>query len=134
MMRNVWMIVSGLATVVAIGGAVYYFFPKQPAEPIVSDASNVPQHPSTGSRVLVVPAGNPLLTADAAQFSRWVSLYPIRCGEIVFEKADPKAKNYSFCIAEIRRRVATATGQQLSRDDVLDPRVRVHWREVTGAK
>ncbi|MBD4463558.1 hypothetical protein GUG82_02230, partial [Xanthomonas citri pv. citri] len=63
-MRNVWMIVSGLAVVVAIGGAVYYFFPKQSA----ATTSNVPQPPSTDNRVLVVPAGNPLLKADKAQF------------------------------------------------------------------
>ncbi|MDS0836430.1 hypothetical protein N5945_13780, partial [Xanthomonas citri pv. punicae] len=60
-MRNVWMIISGLTVVVAIGGAVYYFFPKQPA----ATTSNMPQPPSPDSRVLVVPAGNPLLTADA---------------------------------------------------------------------
>ncbi|MEN9140400.1 MULTISPECIES: hypothetical protein [Xanthomonas] len=129
-MRNVWMIVSSLAVVVAIGGAVYYFFPKQPA----ATTSNVPQLPSTDSRVLVVPAGNPLLAADANQFGRWVPLYPIRCGEIVFDKADPRAPNFSFCIGEIKKRVTTATGYQLSRDDVLDSRVKVHWHEVMGAK
>ncbi|MET3148699.1 UNVERIFIED_ORG: hypothetical protein ABIB63_004559 [Xanthomonas axonopodis] len=69
-MRNVWMIVSSLAVVVAIGGAVYYFFPKQ----LAATTSNVPQLPSTDNRVLVVPAGNPLLTADANQFGRWVPL------------------------------------------------------------
>ncbi|MBV6816207.1 hypothetical protein ACE15N_23100 (plasmid) [Xanthomonas campestris pv. passiflorae] len=129
-MRNVWMIVSSLAVVVAIGGAVYYFFPKQPA----AITSNVPQLPSTDNRVLVVPAGNPLLTADANQFGRWVPLYPIRCGEIVFDKAEPRAPNFSFCIGEIKKRVTTATGYQLSRDDVLDSRVKVHWHEVMGAK
>ncbi|MBO9757360.1 hypothetical protein [Xanthomonas phaseoli] len=129
-MRNVWMIVSSLAVVVAIGGAVYYFFPKQ----LAATTSNVPQLPSTDNRVLVVPAGNPLLTADANQFGRWVPLYPIRCGEIVFDKADPRAPNFSFCIGEIKKRVTTATGYQLSRDDVLDSRVKVHWRDVMGAK
>ncbi|WP_255296275.1 hypothetical protein [Xanthomonas citri] len=38
-MRNVWMIVSGLAVVVAIGGAVYYFFPEQPAGKTSNDAA-----------------------------------------------------------------------------------------------
>lgn len=132
-MRNVWMIVSGLAVVVAIGGAVYYFFPKQPAEPVTT-TSNVPQLPSTDSHVLVVPDGNPLLTADRGQFDRWVPFYPIRCGEIVFEKTDPKAQHFAFCIGEIRRRVARATEKQLSREDVLDPRVKMHWQEVKGAK
>lgn len=129
-MRNVWMIVSSLAVVVAIGGAVYYFFPKQ----LAATTSNVPQLPSTDNRVLVVPAGNPLLTADANQFGRGGPLYPIRCGEIVFDKADPRAPNFSFCIGEIKKRVTTATGYQLSRDDVLDSRVKVHWRDVMGAK
>ncbi|MBV6885916.1 hypothetical protein Xkhy_21135 [Xanthomonas axonopodis pv. khayae] len=129
-MRNVWMIVSGLAVVVAIGGAVYYFFPKQPA----ATTSNVPQLPSTDNRMFVVPAGNPLLHADANQFGRWVPLYPIRCGEIVFDTADPKAPNFSFCVGEIKKRVTTATGYQLSREDVLDSRVKAHWREVMGAK
>ncbi|KUF27371.1 hypothetical protein, partial [Xanthomonas phaseoli] len=109
---------------------VYYFFPKQ----LAATTSNVPQLPSTDNRVLVVPAGNPLLTADANQFGRWVPLYPIRCGEIVFDKADPRAPNFSFCIGEIKKRVTTATGYQLSRDDVLDSRVKVHWRDVMGAK
>ncbi|MGX8287805.1 hypothetical protein CAI18_23230 (plasmid) [Xanthomonas citri pv. punicae] len=129
-MRNVWMIVSGLAVVVAIGGAVYYFFPEQPA----GKTSNVQQLPSNDGHVLVAPAGNPLLNADANQFGRWVPLYPIRCGEIVFDKADPRAPNFSFCIGEIKRRVTTATGYQLSREDVLDYRVKAHWREVMGAK
>ncbi|MEN9119151.1 hypothetical protein [Xanthomonas euvesicatoria] len=132
-MRNVWMLVSGLAVVVAIGGAVYYFFPKQPAGQTAA-APNAQLSPSTDSRVLVVPTGSPLLTADANQFGRWVPLYPIRCGEIVFDKADPKAPNFSFCIGEIKKRVTTATGYQLSREDVLDSRVKAHWHEVMGAK
>lgn len=128
-MRNVWMLVSGLVVVVAMGRAVYYFFPKPPAEPTEAQVS-----PLTDSRVLVVQAGNPLLTADANQFGRWVPSYPIRCGEIVFDETDPKAPNFSFCIGEIKKRVTTATGYQLSREDVFDSRVKAHWQEVMGAK
>ena len=126
-MRNVWMIISGLAVVVAIGGAVYYFFPKQ------SDTSNESLLSSPERQVTVVPNENPLLTADAGLFDRWIPFYPIRCDEIVFDKVDPK-KNFSFCIGEIKRRVARATGYQLSNDEVLDPRVNARWHEVMGSK
>lgn len=133
-MRNVWMLISGLAMVVAIGGSVYYFFPKQspvnPAEP----SSIVQLAPLTDSPVLVVPVGNPLLTGSRDQLERWVSLYPIRCGEIVFEKIDVKSWNFNFCIGEIRRRVLHNTGTSISRDDVLDTNVAAHWRKVMVAK
>ena len=86
--------------------------------------------PPVDGQVLVVPAGNPLLTADARQFGMWIPVYPIRCGEIVFQQADPRARNFSFCVDEIKRRVATATHQHLRRDEVLDPRVQAHWRDV----
>jgi len=132
-MRNFWMLISSLAVVVAIGGGVYYIFPRQPAELAVM-SPGVPQWPSTDSRVLAVPAGNPLLTASRAHFDRWVPFYPIRCGKILFEKADPKAKHFAFCIREIRDRVAHYTDRQLSSEDVLDPRVKVHWKEVMGER
>ncbi len=133
MRRFYWMLVSGAAVVIAIGGAVYYFFPTQPTEPVVSP-HDAQQPPSMDSRVLIVPAGNPLLTADASEFGRWVPSYPIRCGQILFEKANPKAPNFSFCVDEVRKRVATSTGHQLSREDVLDGRIKAHWLEVTGGK
>jgi len=132
-MRNVWMLISGLAAVVAIGGSVYYFFPRQPAELAVM-SPDVREWPFTDSRVLVVPAGNPLLTASRGHFDRWVPSYPMRCGKILFENADPKAKHFEFCIREIRDRVAHYTDRQLSREDVLDPRVKVHWKEVMGER
>ncbi|GJH13558.1 hypothetical protein CBA19CS11_31990 [Caballeronia novacaledonica] len=133
MRKLYWILVSGAAVVIAIGGAVYYFFPAPPADQ-TSNRSNQTQAPSQDSRMLVIPAGNPLLTADANQFGRWVPSYPIRCGEIVFQKATSKVPNYSFCVSEIRKRVTTATGYQLSRDEVIDSRVAAHWREMTGAK
>ena len=126
-MRNLWMIISGLAVVVGIGGSVYYFFPKQ------SDTSNASLLSSTDSHVFVVPSENPLLTADEAQFDRWIPFYPIRCGEIVFDNVDPK-HNFSFCIDEIKRRVARGTRYQLSNDEVLDSRVKARWHQVAGSK
>jgi hypothetical protein len=132
-MRSSWMLISSLAAVVAIGGAVYFFFPKTPANPAAANAV-ASQLPSTGGQRLIVPAGNPLLTADTSEFGRWVPLYPIRCGEIVFETADPKVPNFSFCISEIKKRVADSTGYQLSRGDVLDQRVKAHWHQVLLAK
>jgi hypothetical protein len=36
-MRNLhWMLVAGVTLVIAIGGAVYYFFPKQPTDQAAS--------------------------------------------------------------------------------------------------
>ncbi|SAL00314.1 hypothetical protein AWB81_05873 [Caballeronia arationis] len=130
-MRNVWMIVSGIATVVAIGGVVYYFFPKQPAEPVVSDPSSVPPLPSTGGRVLVVPAGNPLLSANRSQFQQW---FPAYCGADMYIQPEPKSHDVDVCVNGIVSRVADATGVKLTRADVTDPRVKAHWREVMGAK
>ncbi|RWA36998.1 hypothetical protein [Xylella fastidiosa] len=129
-MRNVWMIVSGFVVFVAIGGSVYYFFSKKP----VTTTFNVQELPSIDNHVLKAPTGNPLLTANIGQFDRWVPLYPIQCGEIVFDRADPNALNFSFCIDQIKKRVALGTGYQLSSDDVLDPRVKAHWHEVMRAK
>lgn len=129
-MHKVWIFVFGLAIVVVIGGAAYFL--KLPAPPEIPNSA-VPQIPPAETQVLVVPDGNPLLTADARQFSMWVPSYPIRCGKIVFENADLKDRNFSFCVGEIKKRIATGTGHQLGRDDVLDPRVKGHWRDVMGS-
>lgn len=128
-MRNVWMIVSSVAVVVAIGGTVYYFFPKQAAGPATS-ASNVPQLRSDGGRMLAVPAGNPLLSAHKAQFIQW---YPPYCGADMYLQAQPSPHKVDVCVNGIVSRVATATGVKLTRTDVLDPRVKTHWREIMGA-
>lgn len=127
-MRNVWIFISSLAIVVAIGGAVYYLFPR--AETNARSSSRIPDVSRPESQVFVVPAGNPLLTADAHQLRIWIPSYPIRCGEIVFEQADQKARNFSFCIAEIKRRIASHTKQEMRREDIFDPRVKAHWHDV----
>jgi hypothetical protein len=126
-MRNVWMFVTGLAVVVGIGGFVYYHFPKQEADgaPFEKYAMN--------NRVLVVPAGNPLLTANAVQFNRWFPIYPINCGEVLFKELNPKAYKVSSCINEIATRVKASTGIQLTQEKILDPRVKDQWK-VLGTK
>lgn len=101
-MRSIWILISSLAVVIVIGGGTYY----------------------------LLPGRNPLLTASAGEFHMWVPFYPIRCGEILFEKNDPKAPHYSFCVREMRERVAVYGQKEISREDILDPRVQVHWREV----
>jgi len=129
-MRSFWMLISSLAVVVAIGGAVYYFFPKQPAELAVMPG-DVPQWPLTHGRALVLPIGNPLLTADKEQLQQW---YPSYCGGDMYNQFPPKAHLVNICVDGIISRVAMATGVKLTRAEVLDPRVEVHFREVMGAK
>lgn len=101
-MRSMWILPFSLVAIILIGGGGYYLF----------------------------PARNPLLTASAGQLHKWVPFYPIRCGEILFEKNDPQTPHYSFCIGEIRKRVAIYVQKDISREDVMDPRVQVHWRQV----
>lgn len=101
-MRSIWILTSILVAIIFVGGAAYY----------------------------ILPARNPLLTASAGQFHMWVPSYPLRCGDIVFVKADPKARHYWICVNEIRQRVAVYGQQDISREEVLDPRVQVHWRKV----
>jgi hypothetical protein len=132
-MRNVWMVGSNLAIVVAICALVYYGFPERPATPAVT-ASGLPKRQVADGHGLVALADNPLLIANKGQLDRWVPSYPIRCGEILFEKSDPKARHFKFCADEIRRRVSRATEHKLGREEVLDPRVRAHWREVMGGQ
>ncbi len=129
-MRNFWMIISGAALVVGVSGAVYYFFPKHPVNP---DELSTPalQSPQTDSRVLVVPASNPLLTADESQFGEWLPPY---CGADIFLQSQPQQHKVDVCVNGTVSRVAAATGVKLARADVLDPRVKARWREVMGAK
>lgn len=129
-MRSVWMVVSGFAMAVAIGGVVYYFLPRPPAEPDAG-AFSVPPQPSTGNRVLVLPAGNPLLTADKSQFRQWM---PPFCGADMFLQVNPQPHKVDVCVNGTISRIAEATGVTLARADVLDPRVKEHWREVMGAQ
>ena len=128
-MRNLhWMLVSGAAVVIAIGGAVYYFFPKQPAS---SPGPNMLQPPATEPHVLTVPNQNPLLTADKSQFRQ---LMPPYCGADIFMQANPEPHKIDVCVSGTIARVTSATGVKLTRSDVLDSRVKAHWREVMGVR
>lgn len=130
-MHKIWILVSGLAIVVVIGGAAYFL--EMPTTHEMPKTA-APQRPADDTPILSVPSANPLLTADARQLRMWVPSYPIRCGEIVFENADQKDQNFSFCVGEITKRVATVTGLPLGSGDVLDSRVKAHWHEVMGAQ
>lgn len=125
-MRSIWIFLSSVAVVVAIGGTFYHFVPWSgtDAEPAVGET----RLPSVEPQVVVIPGSNPLLAATEQQLDMWIPLYPIACGEIVFGVADDRARHFSFCIREIRNRVAFYANLALSDDDVLDPRVRAHWR------
>lgn len=113
-MHSIWIFVSGLATAACLGGVSYYYL----------------SSPESSAQVEVLPTRNPLLTAGVGTFGMFVPKYPIACGEIVFEKADPSARHYSLCVGEIQRRVAFHTMQDISRDDVRDPRVQARWRKM----
>lgn len=130
-MHKAWILVCSLAIIVVIGGAAYFL--QMPAKPEMSKIGTQ-QQPAADTPMLVVPGANPLLTADTRQLRMWVPSYPIRCGEIVFENADPRDQNFSFCVDEIRKRVAAVTGHPLGRGDVLDSRVKAYWRDVMGAR
>lgn len=128
-MHKVWILISSLAIVVLIGGTAYFVqLPVNPGTPMTA----APQMPADDQTRRVAPGANPLLTANPQQFRMWVPLYPIPCGEIVFEKADQKDREFSICVDEIRRRVPTVTGYPLDRVDVLDARVKAHWHNVMG--
>lgn len=125
-MRSIWIYLSSAAVLIVIGGTFYHFIPT-PSLDLALPSSEL-QVPLAEPRVLVLPAGNPLLTADALRLDMWIPSYPIPCGEIVLGAGDARARNFSFCLGEIRNRVARHTRQKLSDEDVLDPRVRAHWR------
>lgn len=128
-MRNLWMILSGTALVIGLGGLVYYVFPKRVSTE--SLLSNVMPAATTSERsVLVLPAQNPLLTATKQQFERWVPSYPLRCGAILFGEAPHRAPDLPFCLHEIAKRVMEATGVQLTEDEIRNAQVKTHWSEL----
>jgi hypothetical protein len=132
-MCNVWAIISRALVVVAIGGAIYHFLTAQPGAPATSNDSDA-EPPAGNTRGLVVSTENPLSIANRAQFDRWIPLYPIRCGEIVFEKVDKTDRQFQGCVREIQNRVAHYTDTLITQEDVLDESVRAHWHEVTSVK
>lgn len=123
-MRSIWVLISSFAVIIVIGGVAYYSSPEKETRVMLPHLGEL-EIPSFNSEVR-----NPLMKANPGQFHMWVPSYPLRCGEIVFEKADPKARNYWICVSEIRKRVAIYAQQGISREDVLAPGVQVRWREV----
>ena len=128
-MHKVWILISGLAIVVLIGGTAYFL--KLPVNPDMPQTAAL-QLPAGNTPWPAVPDANPLLTADARQWSLWVPVYPIPCGEIVFKNVDTKNQQFEFCVDEIRRRVASWTGRPLRRDEVLDTRAKAQWIRMMG--
>lgn len=126
-MRSIWIYLSSVALVVAIGGAVYHFTPQPQADMTSPGNSELQTLPDQG-RTPLVSAGNPLLAASELQLDLWIPIYPIPCGDIVFGAADDPARHFSFCVREIRNRVFFHANLELSDEDVLDPRVSAHWR------
>lgn len=132
-MRSVWIFLSSVAVVIAVGGIYYQFLPR-PDVDLVLPNGGAPPAMRSEPQVTVLPPGNPLLAADALQLDMWIPSYPIPCGEIVFGAAYNRARNFAFCLGEIRSRVAKYAKQELSDQDVLDPRVRAHWRATARGK
>lgn len=132
-MRSIWIFLSSVAVVIAVGGSYYHFIPRPDVDPALPNSSAPPAMPAE-PQLMVLPPGNPLLAANALQLDMWIPSYPIPCGEIVFGAADARARNFAFCLGEIRSRVAKYAKQELSDQDVLDPRVRAHWRATARGR
>jgi len=125
-MRSIWIFLSSVAAIVAIGGTAHLI--SRPEAELALSGNSELRAMSPERRIPVAPAGNPLLAASELQLDMWIPIYPIPCGEIVFGAADERARHFSFCVREIRNRVFFHSNLELSDEDVLDPRVRAHWR------
>lgn len=118
-----WMLITAIAVVVGVGGLVYYIFPRSPV-----DAPRMPP------KIIVQPeqkTGNPLLTASYEQFSRW---FPNHCEAALYFRPTENAHTRDVCIFNVTQRVESSTGVRLTRNDILDPAVLEHWKQVTGAR
>lgn len=125
-MRSIWIFLSSVAAMVVIGGTGYLI--SRPEADLAMPGNSELQALSGGRSALVAPSGNPLLAASELQLDMWIPKYPIPCGEIVFAAADDPDGHFSFCVRAIRSRVAFYANLELSENNVLDPRVRAHWR------
>lgn len=74
---------------------------------------------------------NPLLNATRTQFDRWLPAY---CGPDLYLDRKVKPHAVEVCIEGTIDRIESNTGIKLTRDQVLDPRVRSHWRSAMGVK
>ena len=121
-MRN-WMLITTVATVVGVGGLVYYVFPR-----------TSPDAPGVPPQILVLPAqksNNPLLTATYDQFSQW---FPTHCEAALYFQPTDNAHTRDVCIFNVTQRVEASTSVRLTREDILSPAVLAHWKQVTGVK
>jgi hypothetical protein len=125
-MRNLWMLLSGTALVVGLGGLVYYVFPQRVSTDSVPTAPASPAE----SNVRILPAQNPLLTATKQQLERWVPTYPLRCGAILFDGVPHRPPDPAFCLHEISKRVMDATGVRLTEDEIRNDQVRTRWAKL----
>ena len=116
-MRN-WMLITTVATVVGVGGLVYYVFPH-----------TSPDAPGMAPQIVVQPeqrSGNPLLTATAAQFNVW---FPDYCqAELYIEAKESHLKK--VCIRGVMNRVEKSTGIRLTQEDILNVAVVTHWKTI----
>lgn len=123
-MRNV-----GIFTVViAVAVISIVVYQMQPSAPVVE------QPPTSTQPAAVTPTKetNPLAVATHEQFRMWVPRFPIPCNEIIYAQPQPDHKEYTFCIDLVIDRVADATNQRLSQEDVLDSKVKARWAEIMG--
>ena len=73
---------------------------------------------------------NPLLTATRSQFDRWLPAY---CGPDLYLERKVKPHTIEVCIHGTIERVRSNAGVQITKNDVIDPRVKAHWKIVMGA-
>lgn len=119
-MRN-WIVISALGMAVAVGGLVYYFFPKLPNE-----------QQEFAPNILVQPEQknvNPLLTATNIQFGYW---FPTHCQAELYLQPTESEHTKNVCVFQIKKRVEESTGFQLTTKDIFDPAVLKHWKTVKG--
>lgn len=121
MLWKVLLVLGGAAVVAVVVRTVYYEAPVERDKP-PGDFVPVPV-----VRPEAVLPGNPLLSANRSQFNMW---FPPYCGADMFVVAEPDAIKVNRCVNGIIERVESSTGRTLSRNEVLDPGVRAHWRTV----
>lgn len=126
---SIWKVFAVAAGAVAVIGIARVVWIK--AEGVVTPGTPVPTLPAPEVVMpkVEVPPGNPLLTASKEQLRQW---FPSYCGADMFMRDNTPRGAVLRCADGVAGRVASATGVQLTRDDVLDPRVRQHWRATMG--
>ena len=120
--RN-WMLITSVATAVGVGGLVYYVFPR-----------TSPDAPGMAPQIVVQPeqrSGNPLLTATNEQFGRW---FPTHCQADLYYLPTDSQHTRDVCVFNIVKRVEASTGVRLTQENIFDPEVLQHWKQIKGVK